>query len=127
MIRAQAIPALAIAGLLAAACSSTPPSTTYYTPGAAPVAVAGSTATYSAGTGTVAGGVNTFSTTDRVIVGEPASRTTVVDNGAAPSGTVVGGSTLNPNPNAGAALGANTGAINSAPRAPSSNKPGTSD
>ncbi len=100
MIRAPLIPALAAAALLAA-CSTAPTNTAYYAPGAAPVTVAGSTATYSAGTGTVAGGVNTVSSGERIVVGEPAPRTTVTPGPAAPSGALVGGSTLNSNPNAG--------------------------
>ena len=101
MNRARLFTALAAAGLLAA-CSTAPSGPIYYTPGAAPVPVAGSSAPYSAGTGTVAGGVNTFSAGDRVIVGEPATRTTTGEAGAtAATGTVIGGSTLNPGANSG--------------------------
>ena len=85
--------ALAVVGL-ASACSTNPSNTAYYTPGAAPVTVAGSSATYSAGTGTVANGVNTFSSSDRVVVGEPATKTTTGDATTAPTGTVIGGSAL---------------------------------
>ena len=84
------------AAALAAACASTP-SETYYAPGAAPLPVAGSTATYSAGTGTVATGVNTFSTSDRLVVGDAAARTTTGENRTAATGGVVNGSAMNPN------------------------------
>ena len=93
MNRAHLIPVLALAGALSA-CSTAPANTAYYAPGAAPVSVAGSSATYSAGTGTVASGVNTFSSNDRVVVGEPASKTTTGDATTAPTGTVIGGSAL---------------------------------
>src|SRR5687768_13739357 len=50
MIRAHHLIGMTVAATLATACS-TAPTTTYYAPGAPPVAVAGSSATYSAGTG----------------------------------------------------------------------------
>ena len=84
MIRAHCLPALAAAALLTA-CSTMQDSTTYYAPGAAPLPVAGSTATYSAGTGTVASGVNTFSSGDRVVVGEAAAKTTTGESGSSAS------------------------------------------
>ena len=90
--------ALAASAVALAACSTAPTQNTYYTPGAPPVAVAGSTTTYSTGTGTLAGGVNQSTTSDRISVGEG---TTAVPANTAPKGTVVGGSTLNNNPNAG--------------------------
>ena len=96
MIRSPCVLAACAAAL--AACSTAPSQNTYYTPGAPPVAVAGSTATYSAGTGTLASGVNTNTTSDRISVG---AGSTAVPANTAPTGSVVGGSSLNNNPNAG--------------------------
>jgi X-X-X-Leu-X-X-Gly heptad repeat protein len=97
MIRARHFP-IALAAAALAACSTAPTQSTYYTPGAPPVAVAGSTATYSAGTGTLASGVNKNTTSDRLSVGEG---TTAVPTNTAPTGSLVGGSALNNNPNTG--------------------------
>ena len=104
MIRSHYVLA-AFAATALAACSTAPTQSTYYTPGAPPVTVAGSTATYSAGTGTLASGVNKNTTSDRVSVGEG---TTAVPATTAPTGTLVGGSTLNNNPNAGTSAPAAT-------------------
>jgi hypothetical protein len=99
MIRSQYL--LAAGAVALAACSAAPTQNTYYTPGAPPVAVAGSTATYSAGTGTLASGVNTSTTSDRISVG---AGSTAVPANTAPTGSVVGGSSLNNNPNAGTSI-----------------------